>query len=48
MEYQLLTQSRYFPTIQLQETIARCWQIAYDRNISAAIRDLRQQLNDSF
>lgn len=44
--YQLQVESRYFPTIQLQETIARCLQIAYDRNTSAAIRDLRQQLRD--
>ncbi|UIE38060.1 Uma2 family endonuclease [Leptodesmis sichuanensis] len=44
--YQLQTQSRYFPTIQLEETIARCLQIAYDRNTSTAIRDLRQQLRD--
>ena len=44
-EYQLQMESRYFPTIQLQDTIARCLQIAYDRNTSAAIRDLRQQLS---
>jgi hypothetical protein len=42
--YQQVKQSRYFPTIQLQSTIARCLQIAYDRNTSAAIRDLRQAL----
>lgn len=45
-EYQLQMESRYFPTIQLQDTIARCMQIAYDRNTSAAIRDLRQQLGN--
>lgn len=45
-EYQLQMESRYFPTIQLQDTIARCMQIAYDRNTSAAIRDLRQQLTN--
>ncbi|NEQ28401.1 MAG: Uma2 family endonuclease, partial [Microcoleus sp. SIO2G3] len=44
IEYQLQTQSRYFPNIPLQDTIARCLQIAYNRNTSAAIRDLRQQL----
>lgn len=45
-EYQLQIESRYFPTIQLQDTIARCMQIAYDRNTSTAIRDLRQQLGN--
>ncbi len=45
-EYQLQMESRYFPTIQLQDTIARCMQIAYDRNTSAAISDLRQQLGN--
>jgi Uma2 family endonuclease len=44
--YQLVTQSRYFPTISLQDAIARCLQIAYERNTSAAIRDLRQQLGN--
>jgi Uma2 family endonuclease len=43
-EYGLQTHSRYFPDIPLQEWIARCIQIAYDRNTSAAIRDLKQQL----
>lgn len=46
LEYQLQLQSRYFPSIQLQDMVARCLQIAYDRNTSAAIRDLRQQLNN--
>ncbi|HBB32254.1 MAG TPA: hypothetical protein DDZ80_21790 [Cyanobacteria bacterium UBA8803] len=45
IEYQLQAQSRYFPNIPLPETIARCLQIAYDRNTSAAIRDLRKQLS---
>jgi Uma2 family endonuclease len=44
-EYVLQGTSRYFPDIQLQEAIARCLQIAYDRNTSAAIRELKQQLN---
>ena len=44
-KYRLQIESRYFPTIQLQDMIARCLQIAYDRNTSAAIRDLRQHLN---
>ncbi len=46
-EYQLQMESRYFPTIQLQDVIARCMQIAYARNTSAAIRDLRQDLSRS-
>jgi hypothetical protein len=45
-DYQLQMQSLYFPTLQLQDTIARCLQIAYDRNTSAAIRDLREQLGN--
>ncbi len=45
--YLLQTQSRYFPGIDLQGMIERCVQIAYDRNTSAAIRDLRQRLSDS-
>lgn len=43
-EYVLQTHSRYFPNVQLQEIITRCIQIAYDRNTSAAIRDLKQTL----
>jgi Uma2 family endonuclease len=43
-EYQLQTHSRYFPDFDLQSAIARCVQIAYERNTSAAIRDLRQRL----
>jgi Uma2 family endonuclease len=42
--YQLQSQSRYFPEFDLPTTIARCIEIAYDRNTSAAIRDLKQQL----
>ncbi|MDZ8052221.1 MAG: Uma2 family endonuclease [Aulosira sp. ZfuVER01] len=45
-EYQLQTKSRYFPEFDLQSAIARCVQIAYERNTSAAIRHLRQQLKD--
>jgi Uma2 family endonuclease len=43
--YQPQTHSRYFPTLDLPSTIASCVQIAYDRNTSAAIRHLKQQLN---
>jgi Uma2 family endonuclease len=42
--YQLQTQSLYFPDFDLQSTIARCIDTAYQRNTSAAIRDLKQQL----
>jgi Uma2 family endonuclease len=43
-DYQLQTQSQYFPEFDLQSAIARCIQIAYDRNSSTAIRDFKQQL----
>jgi Uma2 family endonuclease len=45
--YTLQTQSRYFPDTDLQRAIDRALQIAYDRNTSSAIRDLRQRLRDS-
>ncbi|OUL21402.1 Uma2 family endonuclease [Nostoc sp. 106C] len=45
-DYQLQIQSRYFPEFDLQSAIARCVQIAYERNTSAAIRHLKQQLQD--
>jgi Uma2 family endonuclease len=38
--------SRYFPDRDLADIISRCLQIAYDRNTSAAIRDLKQRLVD--
>ncbi|MFN6442056.1 MAG: Uma2 family endonuclease [Nostoc sp. DedSLP01] len=42
--YQLQTKSRYFPDFDLNSAIARCVQIAYERNTSAAIRDLKGRL----
>ncbi len=42
--YMLTSESRYFPRINLSEIIERCFQIAYDRNTSSAIRDFRQNL----
>ncbi|MGL5058847.1 MAG: Uma2 family endonuclease [Microcoleus sp.] len=45
-KYQLQTESFYFPKIDLISTIARCIEIAYDRNTSAAIRDLKQRLGE--
>ncbi|BAY41214.1 hypothetical protein NIES2111_56100 (plasmid) [Nostoc sp. NIES-2111] len=44
--YQLQTHSRYFPNVDLAQTIARCVQIAYERNSSAAIRDLKRRLRN--
>jgi Uma2 family endonuclease len=44
-DYQLQTQSLYFPDFDLQNAIACCVQIAYERNTSAAIRDLKQRLD---
>jgi Uma2 family endonuclease len=45
--YLLQPQSRYFPGVDLQGMSDRCLQIAYDRNTSAAIRDLRQRLSNT-
>lgn len=45
-DYQLQTNSCYFPNFNLLSAIARCVQIAYERNTSAAIRDLKQRLNN--
>lgn len=46
-DYQLQNHSRYFPGIDLPSAIDRAWQIAYDRNTSAAIRDLKKSLSYS-
>lgn len=42
--YQETSQSRYFPGFNLQGISDRALQIAYERNTSAATRDLRQRL----
>jgi Uma2 family endonuclease len=42
--YQLQTHSQYFPDFDLLSAVARCVKIAYERNTSAAIRDLKQCL----
>jgi Uma2 family endonuclease len=42
--YQLQTHSRYFPSFDLPNAVARCVKIAYERNTSSAIRDLKQCL----
>lgn len=43
-DYQLQSESVYFPGFDLEGAIARCVEIAYERNTSAAIRHLKQQL----
>lgn len=45
-EYIVQTHSRYFPNFNLQDAIARCLKVAYDRNTSAAIQDLKKKLGD--
>jgi len=46
-DYQLQSESVYFPGFDLEGAIARCVEIAYERNTSAAIRHLKQQLANS-
>lgn len=43
-QYQVAVESRYFPSFQIQAAVARCLKIAYERNTSTAIRDLRNRL----
>jgi Uma2 family endonuclease len=43
-EYVLQPQSQYFSSVNLSEVVARCLQIAYERNTSAAIRFLKEHL----
>ena len=45
-EYVIQPQSHYFPDINLQDVVARCLQVAYERNTSAAIRELKQRLRE--
>lgn len=42
--YVLVGQSRYFPNRHLEGIVSRALEIAYTRNTSAAVRDLKQQL----
>jgi Uma2 family endonuclease len=42
--YRQQESSRYFPTFDLAIAIERCIKITYERNSSAAIRDLKQSL----
>jgi len=43
-EYIAQTQSQYFPDINIQDIVTRCFEVAYERNTSAAIRELKQRL----
>ncbi len=43
-EYIISSQSRYFPEVNVPEVTVRCLQVAYQRNTSAAVRDLKQQM----
>ncbi|RZM79308.1 Uma2 family endonuclease [Leptolyngbya iicbica] len=43
-DYEVAAQSQYFPTVNLTDVTAQCLDIAYQRNTSAAIRHLKQQL----
>lgn len=45
-EYVVRSQSQCFPLVNLSEVIDQCLQIAYERNTSAAIRDLKQRLGE--
>ncbi|MCL1469252.1 Uma2 family endonuclease [Argonema antarcticum] len=42
--YEVVHNSRYFPTINISEILVECFQIAGDRNTSTAIRQLRRKL----
>lgn len=44
--YIIQTSNRYFPSINVKEVINECLQITYDRNSSAAIRELRRKLTN--
>ena len=44
--YHVQTNSRYFPNINVKEAIAECFRITYERNTSAAIRELRRKLGN--
>ncbi|MDY7012380.1 MAG: Uma2 family endonuclease [Cyanobacteriota bacterium] len=44
--YEQVNRSRYFPGVEVGDAIAKCFQVAYERNTSQAIRELRQHLHD--
>lgn len=43
-QYKITAQSRYFPAINVIDLVAQCLTMAYQRNTSAAIRHLKEQL----
>ncbi|MGK7950940.1 MAG: Uma2 family endonuclease [Xenococcaceae cyanobacterium] len=45
--YIVSDRSRYFPNIDILNLISDCFQVAQTRNTSAAIRQLRQKLNEN-
>ena len=45
--YAVQAQSRFFPNINLPDVITRARQLAYERNTSAAIRELKHQLGQA-
>ena len=45
--YTVSDRSRYFPSIDILNLISDCFQVAQTRNTSAAIRQLRQKLNEN-
>jgi Uma2 family endonuclease len=45
-KYDLQLNSRYFRGLDLQDIVSQCLQVAYERNTSAAIRLLRQILDE--
>lgn len=47
-EYLPQTQSRYFPNINIQDVVVKVLQVAYERNTSTAIRQLKQELSSSW
>ncbi|MBE8968352.1 hypothetical protein IQ277_19640 [Nostocales cyanobacterium LEGE 12452] len=44
LHYTVETTSRYFPNINVSEVVTECLKIAYERNTSAAIREVRRKL----
>jgi hypothetical protein len=45
-DYAVQSRSRFFPGDAVSDWVTRCFAIAYERNTSAAIRELRQRLTD--
>ena len=45
--YKMQTKSRYFPNLNILEIVDECFRIAYERNTSVAIRELRRKLSSS-